>query len=127
MWSSAKSVSLVLANSPDQVDPVPISHVRIGDYGPRRPGGCDDLFGVLGHFGHREPGRHRDNRQVVAGSDPVDHFETGLLNCAPGGAILNPRRGKHPVRGKQLAEPGAGTTVSCRSTRPAIRKESGHH
>lgn len=109
MWSSANWVSLALADGPDQVDPVPISDVRIADRGRRRPGGCGDLSGVLGHFGHREPGRLRDNRQVA-----VDHFETGLLNRAPGVAILNPRRGKHPVRGKQLAEPAACTTVSYR-------------
>ena len=97
MWSSANWVPLVLADGPDQVDPVPISDVRIGDRGPRRPGGCNDLSGVLGHFGRHEPGRLQDNRQVA-----VDHVETGLLNRAPGVAILNPRRGKHPVRGKHL-------------------------
>ena len=94
------------------------------------------------HRGSRAPAVRADATICPAFSDTSDivnwavfgitarslsHFETGLLNRAPGVAILNSRRGKHPVRGKQLAEPAAGTTVSCRCTRSAIRKESGHN
>jgi len=39
MWSSPNWLSLVLADGLDEVDPVPISDVRIADRGPRRPGG----------------------------------------------------------------------------------------
>ena len=39
MWSSPNWLSLVLADGADEVDPVPISDVRIADRGPRRPGG----------------------------------------------------------------------------------------
>ena len=57
-----------IADGPDQVDPVPVSDVRIGDRGPRRPGGCNDLSGFSDVSDIVNRAVIGDNRQAAAGA-----------------------------------------------------------
>jgi hypothetical protein len=67
-----------------------------------------------------------DNRQAAAGSEPVDHVETGLLNRAPGVAMSNPGAVTIPSGASSLPSRLPALRLAVAKSGPPLGKSRGH-